>query len=176
MPALIMSSLGVSWTDLWLTLLTAIGIYATMLLLSRLYGPRHFSRFTTYDLVLVFAMGSLIGRVILVRTSLGDAVVGLVAMFTLHAAVGWLHHNVAAFHRFSQNRPVLLLAHGVVLEENLRRAHTSRFELYQQLREHGVASLDGVSAVILEPRLGAGFVVAAAGVAHGGSFLVMAVP
>jgi uncharacterized membrane protein YcaP (DUF421 family) len=146
----IAAGLGASWTDLVLIPITAIGVYTTMLLLSRLFGQRQLSRSTTYDLAFVFALGSLVGRVILVRTSLLAAMVGLVTMFTLHLIVGWLHHTVPAFHRVTQNRPVLLVAHGAVIDENLRRARTSRIELYQELRAHGIASLDHVGAAILE--------------------------
>jgi hypothetical protein len=130
----IAAGLGASWTDLVSIPITAIGVYTTMLLLSRLFGQRQLSRSTTYDLAFVFALGSLVGRVILVRTSLLAAMVGLVTMFTLHLIVGWLHHTVPAFHRVTQNRPVLLVAHGAVVDENLRRARTSRIELYQELR------------------------------------------
>lgn len=106
---------------------------------------------SSYDLAFVFALGSLIGRVILVRTTLGAAVLGLVTMFLLHAVTEWLHHHSALVHRWIQNRPVLLAAHGHVLERNLRRAQTSRVELYRLLRGQGRASLSGVAAVILEP-------------------------
>lgn len=145
------SELGLTWPEAVLVVLTAAVVYLLVVVLSRVFGQRQFSQSSTYDLAFVFALGSLVGRVILVRTSLLAAVLGLVTMFTLHFATGWLHHRSATVHRLMQNQPVLLAAHGRVLEDNLRLAHTSHVELYRQLRLSGRASLDGVAAVILEP-------------------------
>ncbi|MDP8968966.1 MAG: DUF421 domain-containing protein [Actinomycetota bacterium] len=146
----ILSELGLSWAEVWLTVVTAAGIYATVILLSRMFGQRQFATSSTYDLAFIFAMGSLVGRVILVRTSLLAAVLGLFTMFCLHAAARWLHQNVGVMHMAIQNRPILVVADGDVLEDNRRRAHLSHFELYQQLRLHGLGSLEKVRAVILE--------------------------
>lgn len=98
----------------------------------------------------VFAIGSIMGRVILVRTSLAVAAVGLVTMFLLHAAAAWLHHHSAVGQRLAQNRPVLLVANGCLLDDGLRAARVSTFEVHQQLRLNGHGSLSGVAAVIFE--------------------------
>lgn len=145
------TELGLSVEQAWLVVITATGVYLTMVVLSRLFGQRHFMQASSYDLAFVFALGSLVGRVILIRTTLLAAVLGLLTIFALHAAAQWLHHHSAVLHRLMQNPPILLAAHGDVLEGNLRRAKTSHLELYRLLRSHGYASLDGVAAAILEP-------------------------
>ncbi len=145
-----MNALGLTWTEAGLVVITAVGTYSTMLLLSRMFGQRQFTQATTYDLAFIFAIGSLVGRVILVRVSLGAAVLGLVVMFVLHAATGWLHHHVPTFHRLTQNRPVLLALGGDVLETALQDAHTSHLEVYEAVRLHGLASLEDTLAVVLE--------------------------
>ncbi len=145
-----LEELWLSWSDAWLTVVTAAGIYVAMIVFSRLWGQRQFATSSSYDLAFVFALGSLIGRVVLVRTTLAVALLGLFTMFALHAATGWLHHHVAVIHRLVQNRPILLVAGSTVLEDNLRRAHTSELELFQQLRLAGRGSLDDVEVVILE--------------------------
>lgn len=144
------SELGMTSEEAALTVLTATGIYAAIILFSRIFGQRQFAMSSTYDLAFTFALGSLVGRVILVRTSLLTAVVGLATMFVLHGVTGWLHHNVTAVHRAIQNNPILLVAHGQVLDHNLRRARTSRVEVYQQVRLKGVGTLGQVQAAILE--------------------------
>lgn len=145
------SALGLTATEAWLVVVTATAVYFVMVVLSRVFGQRHFAEASSYDLAFVFALGSLIGRVILVRTSLMAAVLGLVTMFALHASTGWLHHHSTFVHRMMQNRPILLAAHGEVLDGNLRMAHTSHSELYRLLRLHGRGSLEDVAAAILEP-------------------------
>lgn len=145
-----MAELGMTWHDFWLTLITATGVYFGIILLSRVFGQRQFAQSSTYDLAFIFALGSLTGRVLLVRTSLANAAVGLLAMFVLHSVTGWLHHHVAPVHRAIQNRPVLLVNDGIVLDDALRRVHMSRLELYQDLRLQGHGSLEGLATVILE--------------------------
>lgn len=142
--------LGLTWTEAGLTAVTATSVYVAIIVLSRVLGQRQFATSSTYDLAFVFALGSLIGRVILVRVSLGTALVGLVVMFTLHSAAGWLHHRVEAVHRTIQNPPILLLAHGEVIEDNLRRAHTSRYEVHEALRLEGLGAPHDAAAVLLE--------------------------
>jgi uncharacterized membrane protein YcaP (DUF421 family) len=142
--------LGVTWTEAGLTVLVAGVLYGLIILLSRLFGPRSFATATSYDLAFVFALGSLIGRVILVRTSLAAGAIGLVVMFVLHAATGRLHHRVAPVHRVIQNRPVLVAVDGRLLPEQLRRARTSATEVHQGIRLRGYGSLEEVRAVVME--------------------------
>jgi uncharacterized membrane protein YcaP (DUF421 family) len=144
------TELGLTWTELWVTIVTAMGVYGAMIFLSRVFGQRQFSTSTSYDLAFVFALGSLLGRTVLVRTSLAGAVVGLGTMFVLHAATGWLHHHLGWVHRLIQNDPILVVAHGRILEEGLAAAGMSTTELRQELRLEGVPRLEAVQAAILE--------------------------
>lgn len=142
--------LGTTWTEATLTVVTAVAIYATVIAFSRLWGQRQFAASSTYDLAFIFAMGSLVGRVVLVRVSLVNALLGLFVMFSLHSIVGWLHHHVEWIHRSIQNRPVLVAAGGEPIEEGLRHANTSAYEVHEAIRLSGYGSLDDVAVVILE--------------------------
>ena len=150
MDPAVVRQFGITWTEVWLTVATATAIYVTMVVLSRVFGARQYLSSSGYDLAFVFGLGSLIGRVVLVRTTFTVAAVGLFTLFVLHAVFGWLHHHVPVVHRAIQNRPIVLCSRGHILDANLRRAHLSRVELYQQLRLQGRGSLDGVRAMLLE--------------------------
>ena len=143
-------NLGISWAEAGLTVLIAVAMYALLILLSRVFGARSFMTSTTYDLAFVFALGSLMGRVILVRTSLASAAIGLVTMFSLHAITGRLHHQMGRIHDVIQNAPILVVAHGRLLEELLPRAQVSRAEVHQTIRQHGYGAVSDVGAVIME--------------------------
>ncbi len=145
-----MSQFGMPWSDVWVTVVTAVCVYVLVVALSRLFGQRQFSRLTAYDLPFVFALGSLVGRVILIRTTLAGAATGIATMFVLHAGSAWLHHRVPFVHRMTENRPILLLAGGELLPENVRRAGTSELEIHEKLRLAGVGSMAEVEAAIIE--------------------------
>lgn len=142
--------LGVGPSEAVLTVVTAVAVYLTIVGLSRLFGQRQFTSTSSYDLAFVFALGSIAGRVILVRVSLATAVVGLVTMFLMHAGTNWAVHRSGTIRRVVQNQPVLVFAHGAVIEQGLRRGRTSREEVYETLRSHGVGSPEAVQAIILE--------------------------
>lgn len=144
------AELGITFTEAWLTVLTATGVYLGAILFSRVFGQRQFATSSSYDLIFVFALGSLIGRVVLVRTSLAAALIGLLTLFLLHALTGWLHHNVRAIHDLIQNPPILLVVDGKISDDGLRRAHLSETELHQALRLEGHGSVSGLRAVIME--------------------------
>lgn len=146
----IVDQLGITWAEGGLTVLTATAVYLLMIVLSRTFGQRQFASWGTYDLAFVFAIGSIVGRVILVRVSLATAAVGLVTLFALHGATTWLHHNAPVAHRLIQNRPILLVADGELLHDQLRRARVSVQEVHQALRLQGHGDLERVRAVVLE--------------------------
>ena len=58
-----LSTLGMTWGQAGLVVITAVAVYATTLAASRLFGQRQFATISTHDLVFVFALGSIIGRV-----------------------------------------------------------------------------------------------------------------
>lgn len=142
---------GINWVQVMETVVGAVGLYGLTIVASRLLGQRQFSTLSSYDLAFTFALGTIIGRGVLVRTNLAGAAVALVVMFALHAGVGWLHHHVAAIHVFTQNAAVLLVADGQVCPGALARAEMSLVELHQSLRARGHGSLASVGAAILEP-------------------------
>lgn len=145
-----LTALGLSGLEAVLTVVTAVGIYVVVIVLSRLRGQRQFSTTSTYDLAFIFAIGSVMGRVVLVRVSLLAAVVGLSTLFALHALTTELHHRFPRVHRLLENAPLLLIAGGDVIEGNLRRGAVSRFELHEALRIAGHGSVRSVGAAVLE--------------------------
>ena len=81
------------WTDPWVSrrwkgfLLSFLraGIYIGFLLLIRLFGQRWVARIATIDLVIVFILGSVDGRVITGNTpTLAAGLIGLATLLALH--------------------------------------------------------------------------------------------
>lgn len=144
------AELWLSWGDAALVTVTAVVIYLAAIAYSRIFGQRQFSSSSSYDLVFTFALGTLIGRAVLVRTSLGAALLGLGVLFALHALTGWLHHHIAQVHQLLQNRPILVAVDGRIREEGIEDAKMSVPELQQAIRLHGIGSLAQVRVAVLE--------------------------
>lgn len=140
--------LGLSWGDLLLVVLAAVGVYVAVVVLTRLTGPRPLATFSTFDVVVGVAMGSLVGRVVLVRTSLLAGVVGLAVLLLLQRATRRLRDRGET--EVVEPRAHLLVWEGEPLAEGLRRAHVSRRDLHAQLRAHGIGDIDDVRAAVFE--------------------------
>lgn len=117
--------------------------------LTRIFGQRSLGSFSTFDFPVAVAMGAIVGRTALVRTSLASGVVALSTLFAIQAGLAFLR-NRTRLGAIVDNRPLLLVEAGNVLEDNLRRAHLTRQDLYERLRQHSVCSISEVAAVVIE--------------------------
>lgn len=142
-------ALSLRWLDVLFILASVVGIYATVILLTRIAGQRSLAAFSTFDFAVTVAVGAMIARVTLVRTSLLAGVIGLSALFLLQRLVGMLRRH-GGLGRVIDNRPMLLLWEGRVLDENLDRAHIDRDSLHEQLRLAGVSNVRDAQAVVME--------------------------
>ncbi|WP_402374720.1 DUF421 domain-containing protein [Isoptericola rhizosphaerae] len=143
---------------LWLTptealavVLATTGMYVALMILVRVIGQRMLGAMSNYDLVAVIAFGAILGR-----AALGDAAVlggGLVALLTLivlqSVAGALIVRPLGA--RAITTAPIVLMADGQVLAQQLRRAHVASSELASRLRLAGVHRYDDVAVALLEP-------------------------
>lgn len=142
--------LGLSWAQAGLVVLSAIGIYLSFVVLVRLVGQRSLTGRTSFDTAAIVALGAVAGRAVLgfAPTLLGG-IVGLSSLFALEAIFGLLRRSPRIDHAIYSS-PMLLMADGRVLEENLRKARLVEDELRAQLRQAGVLRYADVAYVILE--------------------------
>lgn len=146
------------WQKLLLTPADAVavvaataGMYWALVVLVRLLGQRALARMSSTDLATAVALGAVIGRAALGYTpTLGAGVIALVTLFTMQALAGQVR-RWARTSRVMDNRPVLLMAAGEVLPENLRRTHLTEEELSPALRLAGVRHRSEIACVVLEP-------------------------
>lgn len=70
-----------SWTSIIAILLTALGIYAAIILFTRIAGKRSFSKMSSFDFAMTVAVGSILATTILsASVSLIQGIVGLAAV------------------------------------------------------------------------------------------------
>lgn len=138
-------------TAVLMIVLTALGIYVALLLLTRLAGLRSFSKMSSFDFAITVAMGSLIATVILSESPpLLNGVVGLVALFGIQFAVSVLRQRSDAVGQVVDNDPLLLMAGQEVLHDHLQEARMTMEDLEAKLREANVIHPSQVRAVVME--------------------------
>jgi uncharacterized membrane protein YcaP (DUF421 family) len=142
--------LGVSPTDALAVVVSTAGVYVAFLIMLRVVGQRAFAAMSSFDLAATIAFGAVMGRAILGYTpTLAAGVLGMVTLLVLQAISGFLRRS-SRLDAVLTNMPVLLMADGVVLHDQLRNTKIVEDELREKLRLAGIHRYEDVGAVILE--------------------------
>ncbi|WP_224483437.1 DUF421 domain-containing protein [Robertkochia aurantiaca] len=130
--------------------LTALGIYLAVIIYTRVFGKRSFSKMSSFDFAMTVAVGSMIATTVLSSSvSLFEGIVGLLAIYSFQLTAAFFRRS-KRFRRMVDNQPLLLMDGEHILEQNLKRARVTKGDLRSKLREANVIELSEVKAVIFE--------------------------
>ena len=133
------------------TVLSAVAIYAILILLVRIVGLRSFSKMTSVDFAMTIAMGSVLASSILTPSPpLPQAAVALASLFGIQWVVAKLRKDTDWMEHVSDNEPIVLMAGDRILRDNLERTRVTEHDLWAKLREANVLDPCEVRAVVLE--------------------------
>jgi uncharacterized membrane protein YcaP (DUF421 family) len=139
-------------SDVWEVAAKAALMYATALVALRLGERRTLAQWTIIDFAAAVAIGAVIGRTAIAGGQ--SYLTGAVALVTLVAV-----HRIASLMRFQplfnkivDHRIRVLVADGHIRRDQLRRCALTDNDLYAQLRQRGVFSLDDVRYVLYETK------------------------
>jgi uncharacterized membrane protein YcaP (DUF421 family) len=147
-----MSWLVGHWGGLGLVAAKAALMYATALFALRIGERRTLAQWTLIDFVTAVAVGAIVGRTATAGSQ--SYVVGAVALVTMVAV-----HRLASVLRFSRlfnklvdHRVRVLVAAGELRRSELRRCGLTDNDLYTQLRQRGIFTLQGLRYVLYETK------------------------
>ena len=146
---MLLTGLGASWTRIGLVLLSGVAVYLLVIALTRLAGVRSLAKMSAFDFAATVAVGSIVASVAIAAVPLAAGAVGLSLLFALQYVVAVLRRQ-GLLQGVVDNRPILLMADGQLLEDHLSQVRLARTELWSQLRQAGVHRLDQVHAVVFE--------------------------
>ncbi|WP_339922073.1 YetF domain-containing protein [uncultured Cyclobacterium sp.] len=139
-----------TWTSIALMAITALGIYITVIMLTRLSGKRSFSKMSSFDFAMTVAVGSIIATTIMSSTvNLIEGMFGLAIVYLLQISIALARRNKMV-EKIVDNTPLLLMDGEKILDNNLRKARVSESDLRSKLREANVIQLSQVKAVVFE--------------------------
>jgi len=135
----------------WNIALRTAAIYLVALIGLRLAGKREMGQMTVSDLVVLLLIANAVQNAMVgPDTSLLGGVVAAVVLLVLNAVVARLRLRWPRLRRLVEGSPTLLVLHGEVLADHLRREGLDQETLEAALREHGVAAVAGVEMAVLE--------------------------
>ena len=121
-----------------------------LFLLTKLMGYRQMSQLSLFDYINGITIGSIAAEL---ATDLEDYHRPLTAMIVYGLAtvlLATLTEKSICVRRFVNGKPLILLHHGTLYEENLRKAKVDLNEFLEQCRVSGYFDLSKLQAVILE--------------------------
>ena len=145
-----MSWFSSSGPPLLYIVLSAVGFFATAILVTRINGLRTFSKMSSFDFVVTVAGGSIIATTVVSESpSLAQGAVGYAALFACQRIVSELRWRTK-FERATDNAPRLLMIGERMIEEEMKRARVTRQDILAKLREANVLHFGQVKAVVFE--------------------------
>ena len=135
----------------WNIILRTVVVYLMILIGLRLSGKREIGQMAVFDLVLLLLIANAVQNAMVgPDTSLLGGLVAAAVLLALNAGVAWLRLRSMRLRRLIEGSPSLLILHGQVIKERLRREGVDVETLETAIREHGVEDLSDVEMAVLE--------------------------
>lgn len=128
-------------------------MYFFALAVLRFAGKRRLAHLSPMDLIIIIALGSAVGDVLIYPqdiVGIGNAMVAVAAVVGLQIAMSKLVEKNTRIAYIIEGEPTLLIHNGRILRQNLDDEDISEDDLKEMLRERGVASARRVKAAYLE--------------------------
>lgn len=132
-------------------LFNATIVFIIVIVYTRIFGLRSYSKMSNFDFAITIAIGSVIASIIL--NTQESVLIGLFALLLLYAlklVTSYLQSRFGWFNQITSNKPILLMFEGEILYENLKKEKITKDELIAKLREANVMKMSEVRAVVLE--------------------------
>jgi uncharacterized membrane protein YcaP (DUF421 family) len=132
-------------------MIRTVAVYLVILVGLRLSGKREIGQMAVFDLVLLLLIANAVQNAMVgPDTSLVGGILAAVVLLVVNTLVARLRLRWPRMRRWVEGTPTLLVLHGKVIDEHLRREGIDDESLLAALREHGVAELSGVEMAVLE--------------------------
>ena len=135
---------------IWL-IASVLGIFAIIILITRVFGLRTFAKMSSFDFASTIAVGSVLASIILNSDySLLKGGVVLTAIIGFQTLFSYLVRKNSFFKRWFTNKPQIIMWNGKILHNRLKACNVGESDLIAKLREANVHDFNEVKAVIFE--------------------------
>jgi uncharacterized membrane protein YcaP (DUF421 family) len=128
----------------------ALLMYLLLVLIVRSAKKRFLSNATAFDFILTVMIGAVAARAMTGGAPFFPATLAVVVMVLIHWVFSWAGQQSPAFSGLIKGHSTLMIKGGKIQSEAMKRAHMSRDDLEEDLREKGVNDPSKVEEVRLE--------------------------
>ena len=146
-----MAWLAGDWSHLGEVATKAALMYAAALVALRLGERRTLAQWTLIDFATAVAMGAIIGRTAIGPNSFLTGAVAVATLVVVHRIVSVLRFT-APVAKLVDHRVRVLVEHGRLRMDQLRKCAITESDLFSHLRQRGFFELDGIRYVLYEAK------------------------
>jgi len=126
-------------------------VYVFIITAIRLFGKKEFAQLSVSDLVFVLLISNAVQNAMVgPDATLSGGLAAASTLFILNYLLKYLMYKFPLFQKMVSGEPLLLVYHGHVNEDHLKKAQISVNELIETVREHGCQSIHDVDLAMLE--------------------------
>lgn len=134
------------------TVLRVVVIYAAIVIGLRVLGKREFGQLSPLELVTLLLVPEIVAPVVNQdSTSITNGLVGIATVFTLVFITSAAAHMSNRFEVAVAGKPVVIVAHGQLIEDHLNRERVTPDEIFTEMHVSGLDKLSQVKWAVLEP-------------------------
>ena len=134
-----------SWHSIWRIVVLATVVYVALIAALRGLGARALARMSAYDLVITFALGSLIATIpMTAQVTLADGLAAIGTFLLLQHLLSWSIRRSRLLGRMVKERAHIVVWEGRLLQDRMERVNVTEEEVRAAVRAAGKASLDGL--------------------------------
>lgn len=123
-----------------------------MVAATRLLGKKQMAQLTYFEYVTGITIGALAGGVALdTEMPLTNALAALTVWTLLMLLANWASLKSLRLRRALDGEPVLVISHGKLMEQNMKKQHYTMDDLLVELRSRDVFNVRDVEFAVLEP-------------------------
>jgi uncharacterized membrane protein YcaP (DUF421 family) len=130
--------------------LRAVVVYVATLVIVRLGKKRFMGKATAFDIILGIMLGSIVSRAITGNAPFLPTLLAAAVLVALHSAFTAVALRSHRFGNAIKGHPRRLVRDGEVDWRQMRAAHLTEHDLWEDLRRHGVTRLEQVAEAHLE--------------------------
>src|SRR5215212_5626854 len=130
--------------------LRAVVVYVVTVLMVRLAKKRFMGRATAFDVILGIMIGSIVSRAVTGNAPFLPALAATAVLLAMHSLFSWAALHWHGFGDLIKGHDQLLIRGGEIDKREMRKAHMSERDLWEDLRGKSISRLDEVAEGRLE--------------------------
>ena len=131
--------------------ITGIIAYIAVIAMLRISGKRTLAKWNSFDFVVTIALGSVLASTFLSnKDTFGKGLLGFALLVLFQYIITWISVRSSIIQKLIKAEPALLLYHGEMKREIMKKERIAEGEILAALRANGLSAIEDADAVILE--------------------------